>query len=142
MKKLLLLLVPFLTLSSCSDSKKDDPSPAVVKTYRISVHVVGAQAAGTNVAITSTYDFAGGRTSRPGPTRAESFTTPAVDRTYDLGTFGDYDIVEVQMAGRSALAGNGYLKAEIIVDGVVKKSATMNTTTASRDYAAVETDDL
>ncbi|QNH60750.1 hypothetical protein [Hymenobacter sediminicola] len=139
MKYLSTLLFALATLVSCSkDSKKEDPEPK----YHITVHVTGQNLAGLNTSarITSTYDFAGvNNQTGPGPGYTEAYSTATVDKTYDLGEFGAYDLVEVQLTYPATRPTGTVLKADILVDGVVKKSCG---TATSNNYAAIETDNL
>lgn len=159
LRSLFALLLLTLLLSSCGDEeKKTDPKP---KEYTVQVRVTGQllQGLGADMSYTSAHNFVG--PSTPGPNGTEDFSTITagnVTKTYELGTFGDNDIIEgyinlrnVTRNGSTRIPSAGYFKMEIIVDGDVKQmirlDATGEHTNATynphfRGYVALETDDL
>ncbi|GAA3998712.1 hypothetical protein GCM10022408_07010 [Hymenobacter fastidiosus] len=118
----LLLMLPVL-LSYCSRAKQEDPKP---KEYAVRVQVTGSKMAGVggSAVITSTRDYAG-VTGAPVENlpilRVYSVNETTINESFDLGKFGAADRI------RARVEMNGYgsepvLRADILVNGVVKKS--------------------
>lgn len=113
----LLFTLPAL-FSNCSRAKQEDPKP---KEYAVRVHVAGSNMLSGSAIINSTYDYAGAKGAPVGnPVIARVYST-TVNETYDLGKFGAADLIRVRVE-MSGYRSEAVLKAEILVDGVVKKS--------------------
>ena len=121
-RSLLSRLVPLFVLSAlfseCSRAKQEDPKP---KEYFVRVHVTGSKMLSGSAIINSTADYAGvNGAPRENPVLARAYST-SVDEIYTLGKFGTGDRIRARVE-MSANASESVLTAEIIVDGVVKKS--------------------
>ena len=118
----LLLLLPVL-LSCCSRAKQEDPRPTE---YVVRVQITGSKMAGVggSAAITSTRDYAGANGAPVESTpilRIYSTSENTVNESFALGKFevGDRIRAHVEMSGYGP---EPVLRADILVNGVVKKS--------------------
>ena len=118
LSRLVLLFVLSALFTNCSRAKQEDPKP---KEYAVRVQVTGSNMLSGSAIINSTYDYAGAKGAPvEKPVIARSYPT-AVNETYDLGKFGAADRIRVRVE-MTANRSESILKADILVDGVVKKS--------------------
>lgn len=113
----LLFTLPAL-LSDCGQAKQEDPKP---KEYAVRVHVAGGNMLSGSAIINSTYDYAGAKGAPVENAVIARVYSTTVNETYDLGKFGTADRIRVRVE-MTASAAESTLTADILVDGVVKKS--------------------
>jgi hypothetical protein len=115
---LVLLFVLSALFSTCSPAKQEDPKP---KQYAVRVRVTGSNMLSGSAIINSTYDYAGAKGAPiEQPVIARSYAT-GVNENYELGKFGTADRIRVRVE-MTAVKSESILKADILVDGVVKKN--------------------
>lgn len=119
LRLVLLLTLPAL-FSGCGRNKQENPKP---KEYVVRVHVTGRNmVSGSGSAIiNSTYDYAGAKGAPVENAVIARVYPTTVDETYDLGKFGTADRIRARVE-LTASASESVLTADILVDGVVKKS--------------------
>lgn len=118
LSRLVLLFTLLVLFSDCSRAKREDPKP---KEYTVRVHVTGSNMLSGSAIINSTYDYAGAKGAPVENAVIARVYSTTVNETYDLGKFGAADRIRVRVE-MSASASESVLTAEILVDGVVKKS--------------------
>ncbi|WP_125916811.1 hypothetical protein [Hymenobacter coccineus] len=120
--RLVLLFMLLALVSACSQAKQEDPKP---KEYAVRVRVTGSNMIGGTAIINSTYNYKSAPVENPVIARVYSptvnETSATVNETIDLGKFGAADRIRVEVA-MSGVKSGAVIKAEILVDGVVKKS--------------------
>jgi len=116
--RIVMLFTLTAMFSNCSRTKQEDPKP---KEYTVQVRVTGRNMLDGSAIINSTYDYAGAKGAPvENPVIARIYAT-TVNETYNLGKFGPADRIRarVEMGANSS---ESILTAEIVVDGVVKKT--------------------
>ncbi|OGX82087.1 hypothetical protein BEN49_02725 [Hymenobacter coccineus] len=103
-------------VSACSQDKQEEPKP---KEYAVRVRVTGSNMIGGTAIINSTSNYKSAPVEKP--VIARVYPAETVNETIDLGTFGAADRIRVEVA-MSGVKSEAVIKAEILVDGVVKKS--------------------
>lgn len=102
----------------CSQAKQEDPTP---KEYAVRVHVTGVSMWSGSAIINSTHDYAGVKGAPVENAVITHVYSTKVNDTYDLGKFGAADRIRVRIE-MSAGASESMLTADILVNGLVKKS--------------------
>ena len=123
LSRLVLLFVLSALFSNCSRAQQEDPKPT---DYVVHVQITGSKMTGVggSAAILSTRDYAGTKGApvedRP-ILRQFSATETTINERFDLGKFaaGDRVRARVEMSGYGP---EPVLRADILVNGVVKKS--------------------
>ncbi|WP_125917136.1 hypothetical protein [Hymenobacter coccineus] len=114
--RLVRLFMLLALVSACSQDKQEEPKP---KEYAVRVRVTGSNMIGGTAIINSTSNYKSAPVEKP--VIARVYPAETVNETIDLGTFGAADRIRVEVA-MSGVKSEAVIKAEILVDGVVKKS--------------------